>query len=87
MPGLGFKLLFTLSLTAGAIFVMWLAEQISLFGIGNGSSMIIFAGIVAGFPSIIWQTYLAVSQGRLSIFVASFIIGRFCTYSCMHCLS
>lgn len=77
VPGLGFKLLFTLALTTGAAFVMWLAEQISLFGIGNGSSMIIFAGIIAGFPSKIWQTYLAVSQGRLSIFVALLLLAVF----------
>lgn len=50
-PGWGFVFLFTLSLTVGAIFVMWLGEQISLFGIGNGSSMLIFAGIVSSFPS------------------------------------
>ena len=43
--------LFTLSLTVGAMIVMWLGEQISLFGIGNGSSMLIFAGIVARFPA------------------------------------
>ncbi len=50
-PGWGFILLFTLSLSVGALFVMWLGEQISLFGIGNGSSMLIFAGIVSTFPS------------------------------------
>ena len=50
-PGYGFISLFTLSLTVGAMFVMWLGEQISLFGIGNGSSMLIFAGIVARFPA------------------------------------
>lgn len=61
MPGLitmsswSFILLFTLSLTVGSMFVMWLGEQISLFGIGNGSSMIIFAGIVARFPSMFAQ--------------------------------
>lgn len=58
-PGLlvegGFKFitLFTLSLTAGSMFVMWLGEQISLFGIGNGSSMIIFSGIVSRLPEAI----------------------------------
>ncbi len=50
-PGPGFVFTFVLSLTAGAMFVMWLGEQISLFGIGNGASMLIFAGIVATFPS------------------------------------
>jgi len=52
-PGWGFVCLFVLSLTAGSMLVMWLGEQISLFGIGNGSSMLIFAGIVATFPSMI----------------------------------
>ena len=50
-PGWGFRLMFILSLTVGSMFVMWLGEQISLFGIGNGSSLIIFAGIVASFPN------------------------------------
>lgn len=45
-----FALLFVFSVTVGSMFVMWLGEQISLFGLGNGSSMIIFAGIVAQFP-------------------------------------
>lgn len=52
-PGMGFTFLFSLSLTVGSIFVMWLGEQISLFGIGNGSSMLIFAGIVSRLPSFI----------------------------------
>lgn len=55
-PGWGFTLLFILSLAVGSVFVMWLGEQISLFGIGNGSSMIIFAGIVSRFPALIDQT-------------------------------
>lgn len=54
-PGWQFIVLFTLSLTVGAMLTMWLGEQISLFGIGNGSSMIIFAGIVARFPSMFAQ--------------------------------
>lgn len=54
-PGWSFIILFTLSLTVGSMFVMWLGEQISLFGIGNGSSMIIFAGIVARFPTMFAQ--------------------------------
>ncbi len=54
-PGWSFNFLFTLSLTVGCMFTMWLGEQISLFGVGNGSSMIIFAGIVARFPSLFAQ--------------------------------
>lgn len=53
--GWNFLLLFTLTVTVGSVFVMWLSEQISLFGLGNGSSMIIFAGIVSRFPSFIGQ--------------------------------
>jgi preprotein translocase subunit SecY len=49
-PGLGFQLLTVLTLTTGTIFVMWLGEQISARGIGNGISLIIFAGIVVDMP-------------------------------------
>ncbi len=49
-PGLGFKLLTILTLTTGTVFIMWLGEQISERGIGNGISLIIFAGIVVNFP-------------------------------------
>ena len=55
-PGIAFKALFVMSLAVGAMFVMWLGEQISLFGLGNGSSMIIFAGIVARFPEYVIRT-------------------------------
>jgi len=50
-PGIGFQLLTVLTLTTGTVFVMWLGEQISERGIGNGISLIIFAGIVVRFPS------------------------------------
>ena len=49
-PGLGFTLMTILTLTAGSTFIMWLGEQISERGIGNGMSLIIFAGIVVGLP-------------------------------------
>lgn len=49
-PGMGFKLLTILTMTTGTVFVMWLGEQISERGIGNGISLIIFAGIVVDFP-------------------------------------
>lgn len=68
--GFGYKLLFTLTLTAGSVFVIWLGEQISLYGIGNGSSMIIFAGIVSDLPNHIFKTYLAVHQGTLNVLSA-----------------
>ncbi len=60
VPGYGFRALFMLSMTVGTMFVMWLGEQISMFGLGNGSSMIIFAGIVSNFPAHFLRTLGAV---------------------------
>jgi preprotein translocase subunit SecY len=54
-PGLGFRLMTVLTLTTGTAFVMWLGEQITEKGIGNGSSLIIFAGIVADLPDALTQ--------------------------------
>lgn len=54
-PGIGFTLMTILTLTTGTAFIMWLGEQITERGIGNGSSMIIFAGIVAGMPDALTQ--------------------------------
>jgi preprotein translocase subunit SecY len=56
-PGYGFVLMTMLSLTTGTAFIMWLGEQITERGIGNGMSLIIFAGIVVGLPSAINQIY------------------------------
>jgi preprotein translocase subunit SecY len=56
-PGIGFVLLTILSLTAGTTFIMWLGEQITERGIGNGMSLIIFTGIVVGLPSAIANLY------------------------------
>ena len=61
-PGWAFRLMFMFSLTIGSIVVMWLGEQIALHGIGSGSSMIIFAGIVARFPHDIIATLQAVTD-------------------------
>ena len=49
-PGWGFRLMCVLTLTTGTMFVMWLGEQITERGIGNGMSLLIFAGIVVNFP-------------------------------------
>ncbi len=76
-PGWGFRLLFIFSLTVGAMFVMWLGEQISLLGIGNGSSIIIFAGIVAQFPKHLLQTINYVREDSLSVIAALFILAVF----------
>jgi preprotein translocase subunit SecY len=57
-PGIGFILLTILTLTTGSAFIMWLGEQISERGIGNGMSLIIFVGIVVGLPNAIYDLYL-----------------------------
>ena len=77
-PGLGFKLIFVLSLVAGSMFVMWLGDQIKVLGIGNGSSMIIFAGIVSRFPSYFSKTVAAVKSGTMSVYIAILILIIFC---------
>jgi preprotein translocase subunit SecY len=61
-PGVGFKMMTVLSLTAGTCFIMWLGEQITERGIGNGMSLIIFAGIVARIPEDVYQTLNLVQQ-------------------------
>jgi preprotein translocase subunit SecY len=60
-PGLGFTLMTVLTLTTGSVFIMWLGEQISERGVGNGMSLIIFAGIVVGLPRGIFDLYSKVS--------------------------
>jgi preprotein translocase subunit SecY len=65
-PGIFFIITSVLSLMGGTMFLMWLGEQITSRGIGNGSSLIIFAGIVAAFPSAIANTLELGRQGRLS---------------------
>ncbi len=67
-PGWGFRLLCVITLTAGTAFIMWLGEQITEYGIGNGISLIIFAGIVAGMPGAIINTLRLMSAGEMSLF-------------------
>jgi preprotein translocase subunit SecY len=79
-PGLGFELLTMLSLTTGTAFIMWLGEQITERGIGNGISLIIFAGIVAGFPdAVVRLMQKSTTQGDLTAFdlfvIVAIIIG------------
>ncbi len=68
-PGWGFRIMAVLTLTAGTAFLMWLGERISENGIGNGISMIIFAGIVARFPTAIFNTAQLMRTGEMSIFM------------------
>ncbi|MGA0264357.1 MAG: preprotein translocase subunit SecY [Lysobacterales bacterium] len=66
-PGFGFLFTAVVTLTAGTVFLMWLGEQITERGVGNGISLIIFAGIVAGLPRAIAGTLELVNTGQLSI--------------------
>jgi preprotein translocase subunit SecY len=66
-PGMGFRLLTIITLCAGTMFVMWLGEQITERGIGNGISLIIFAGIAAGIPRGIRDTFNLLSNGEMSM--------------------
>ncbi len=73
-PGWGFRIMTMITLTAGTAFIMWLGEQITERGIGNGISLIIFAGIVARMPSAISSTFQMVRLGEMSIFMMVIIV-------------
>jgi preprotein translocase subunit SecY len=73
-PGFAFRATAVVSLTAGTMFLMWLGEQITERGLGNGISIIIFAGIAAGLPSAIGGLLNLVSTGAMSVLVAIFIV-------------
>jgi preprotein translocase subunit SecY len=85
IPGIGFMLLTVLTLSTGTVFVMWLGEQISERGIGNGISLIIFAGIVARFPAGLstvvsglktgsWDPIKLIVLGAMMLVVIAFIV-------------
>ena len=67
ISGFSFRFLLLITLTAGTCFLMWLGEQITDFGIGNGISVIIFAGIIAQIPSQLTQTIKLLQVGEISI--------------------
>ena len=73
-PGWSFRLVTMITLTSGTAFIMWLGEQITERGIGNGISLIIFAGIVARFPNAIISTVRLIQAGELSIFFVIFLV-------------
>ena len=68
-PGMGFAITTVVSLVTGTLFLMWLGEQITERGIGNGISIIIFVGIIAGLPSAIGQTAEQARQGEIHLLV------------------
>ena len=73
-PGFGFRVTAMVSLTAGTMFLMWLGEQITERGLGNGISILIFAGIAAGLPSAIGGLLELVRTGAMNIPIALFIV-------------
>ena len=73
-PGFGFRMTTVISLVAGTMFLMWLGEQITERGLGNGISILIFAGIVAGLPSAMAGLFELVRTGAMSIIACLFIL-------------
>jgi preprotein translocase subunit SecY len=73
-PGWSFRLMTVITLSSGTAFIMWLGEQISERGIGNGISLIIFAGIVSALPSATATTLEFLREGELSIFLMLFLV-------------
>jgi preprotein translocase subunit SecY len=73
-PGFGFTLLVVLTVTAGTVFIMWLGEQMTEHGIGNGISLLIFLGIVARFPFALKMQIAELQAGTMSIFTGVFLI-------------
>lgn len=73
-PGWGFRLTTVLIISVGSLFVMWLGEQINAHGLGNGSSMIIFAGIVTAFPGAILKLWENFQMGQISIFLIALLV-------------
>jgi preprotein translocase subunit SecY len=73
-PGFGFRLMTVLTLTTGTTFIMWLGEQITERGIGNGMSLIIFAGIIVGFPRGAIQVFDQMRTGQLGLISVIFLL-------------
>lgn len=73
-PGWGFRLMTVLILSVGSLFLMWLGEQINAHGLGNGSSMIIFAGIVASLPTAVFKIIENLQMGQTDILVVGLLV-------------
>ena len=73
-PGFTFNLTTTITLTVGAVFVMWLGEQITERGIGNGMSLLIFFSIIEGFPAAVARTWESFIAGQIQIFAVVMLV-------------
>src|SRR5574340_453649 len=78
-PGWGFRVMTVVTLTCGTTFLMWLGEQITERGIGNGISLIIFVGIIARMPSAMWQEVTLIQAGSrlpiVELIIVVFLVG------------
>ena len=72
--GIGFVLLATLTMTTGTVFIMWIGEQITERGLGNGISLLIFAGIVVGLPNAVKQLYERITDPQSALFVLFLLV-------------
>lgn len=73
-PGWGFRIMTTLTLTAGSVLLMWMGEQISERGIGNGISLLIFAGIIVRVPEAILGTFTLLRTGEMKVYIFLFLL-------------
>ena len=73
-PGFLFSFTTTIILTVGAVFVMWLGEQITERGIGNGMSLLIFFGIIEGFPAAVLRTFESFTAGQITVFAVVMLV-------------
>ncbi len=73
-PGWTFRIVTILTLVAGTTLLMWIGEQITSRGIGNGISLIIFSGIVVGIPSAIYRSFQLIGTGEINVLLALFIL-------------
>jgi preprotein translocase subunit SecY len=73
-PGWGFRFICVITMTTGTLFVMWLGEQITERGIGNGMSLLIFAGIVRGLPAAVLTTFDQMRTGQISLLRIVFLV-------------
>ena len=73
-PGIGFILMCVLSFTTGTAFIMWLGEQISESGVGNGISLIIFISIISRAPAAVGQMFKMIRDGRLGVLQAGVLV-------------
>lgn len=73
-PGFGFILMCMITFTTGTAFIMWVGEQISEHGIGNGISLLIFSGIISSMPAAIVNLFRLIGNGQINIFVALVLV-------------